>query len=215
MKIVNYDNLALIEIVESKGEKMVHLLATINPDANEPLQGESYGGEWTLSCKEAATQIRSHEGPGGFWNVWTTINGMVCGGIDLYDGMEPEEAEKFMRVGEIAEFYGDDNQLAALIEILPVGEYLFQVLNPGTQHKYIVALATNKTKDDSDMKLSVKGPYDTWEDAQTAMNAFARWYAEEIHVDFDDKAAVHILNDEFCIYDGPDYMYGQIKCLLV
>ena len=68
-------NLALIKLCE---DDSVRLLRSLNPDAEDGVQGEEFGEEWTLSDRGAAAAAFLNN---GFWKTWTDINGTACGGI--------------------------------------------------------------------------------------------------------------------------------------
>lgn len=72
-------NLALIKLCE---DDSVRLLRSLNPDAEDGVQGEEFGEEWTLADRGAAAAAFLNN---GFWRTWTDINGTACGGINLYD----------------------------------------------------------------------------------------------------------------------------------
>ena len=118
---VDYGTYALIEITQ---DKQCRLLATLNPDANEPICGESYGSAWSIPIADAVKRFRKE----GFWNVWSEINGSVAGGIDLTDGLKDEDIADFMQGNVLQEVLcGDSAFVAWYINKLDVGVYLIAV----------------------------------------------------------------------------------------
>lgn len=112
--------MALVRITE---DKRCALVATLNFDATDPIQGESYGNAWSIPIDEASASFRKN----GFWQTWIAINDTVSGCITLDDGMNDREASAFMKIGKVPSLHGDSEQLATLITLLPVGEFLFHV----------------------------------------------------------------------------------------
>lgn len=113
---------ALIDINEDGN---VYLRRTLNPDATEGLQCESYDARWSLDRDEAPTFFREK----GFWDVWSNRNGEIVGGIMLYDGLNQEDARQMITNGDEAPLVVcPTNEAAAkAVESLPAGMYLFYV----------------------------------------------------------------------------------------
>lgn len=116
----DYGCYALIEITEDRHCKLV---STLNPDANEPICGETYSNAWSLPVSEAARRFREE----GFWNVWSQINGEIAGGIDLIDGLDDDDIDDFMGCPMSKNLCGNSKFVANYIESLEVGTYLIAV----------------------------------------------------------------------------------------
>lgn len=80
------DTLAIIRISNGK----VHLEASFNTCASEPIQLEEYGSDGWWLCQHC---------PGlryAFWSMWCEWNGHMCGGIYLTDGLSNEDVVKIV-----------------------------------------------------------------------------------------------------------------------
>lgn len=117
--IIKYDQLALIRIETDN----IRLVATLNPDATEPIQGEEYDSRWSIPRKTVIEQIVHN----GFWNTWNTINSQVPGGISLLDGLTEEGALNFIGYHDKTVISCREQDAAVLLGTLPVGEYLFNI----------------------------------------------------------------------------------------
>lgn len=113
---------ALIDINEDGN---IYLRRTLNPNAAEGLQCETYDARWSLDRSEAPTFFREK----GFWPVWSKQNSKVAGGIIFYDGLNQEDAYQLITNGEAAPLViCPTNETAAkAVESLPKGQYLFYV----------------------------------------------------------------------------------------
>ena len=118
----NLEYFALIQICE---DGTVRLMRTLNPCATDGVQGEEYGEEWEIQSRISASgKFRGN----GFWKTWTDINGQVCGGIGLHDGLCDEEVGRFLGMCEHPfVFCNDDNDAADAVLKLRPGFYLFYV----------------------------------------------------------------------------------------
>lgn len=115
-------NLALIMLCE---DDSVRLLRSLNPDAEDGVQGEEFGEEWTLSDRGAAAAAFLNN---GFWKTWTDINGTACGGINLYDQLCEEGVRQFMEMNDHPFVVCNDEYDAAnAVLSLSPGLYLFYV----------------------------------------------------------------------------------------
>lgn len=115
-------NLALIKLCE---DDSVRLLRSLNPDAEDGVQGEEFGEEWTLSDRGAAAAAFLNN---GFWKTWTDINGTACGGINLYDQLCEEGVRQFMEMNDHPFVVCNDEYDAAnAVLSLSPGLYLFYV----------------------------------------------------------------------------------------
>ena len=103
----------------------VRLLRSLNPDAEDGVQGEEFGEEWTLSDRGAAAAAFLNN---GFWKTWTDINGTACGGINLYDQLCEEGVRQFMEMNDHPFVVCNDEYDAAnAVLSLSPGLYLFYV----------------------------------------------------------------------------------------
>jgi hypothetical protein len=115
-------NLALIKLCE---DDSVRLLRSLNPDAEDGVQGEEFGEEWTLADRGAAAAAFLNN---GFWKTWTDINGTACGGINLYDQLCEEGVRQFMEMNDHPFVVCNDEYDAAnAVLSLSPGLYLFYV----------------------------------------------------------------------------------------
>ena len=115
-------NLALIKLCE---DNSVRLLRSLNPDAEDGVQGEEFGEKWTLSDRGAAAAAFLNN---GFWKTWTDINGTACGGINLYDQLCEEGVRQFMEMNDHPFVVCNDEYDAAnAVLSLSPGLYLFYV----------------------------------------------------------------------------------------
>ena len=115
-------NLALIKLCE---DDSVRLLRSLNPDAEDGVQGEEFGEEWTLSDRGAAAAAFLNN---GFCKTWTDINGTACGGINLYDQLCEEGVRQFMEMNDHPFVVCNDEYDAAnAVLSLSPGLYLFYV----------------------------------------------------------------------------------------
>lgn len=115
-------NLALIKLCE---DDSVRLLRSLNPDAEDGVQGEEFGEEWTLADRGAAAAAFLNN---GFWRTWTDINGTACGGINLYDQLCEEGVRQFMEMNDHPFVVCNDEYDAAnAVLSLSPGLYLFYV----------------------------------------------------------------------------------------
>ena len=115
-------NLALINLCE---DDSVRLLRSLNPDAEDGVQGEEFGEEWTLPDRGTAAAAFLNN---GFWKTWTDINGKVCGGINLYDQLCEEGVRQFMEMNDHPFVVcNDENDAANAVLSLSPGLYLFYV----------------------------------------------------------------------------------------
>lgn len=115
-------NLALIMLCE---DDSVRLLRSLNPDAEDGVQGEEFGEEWTLSDRGAAAAAFLNN---GFWKTWTDIKGTACGGINLYDQLCEEGVRQFMEMNDHPFVVCNDEYDAAnAVLSLSPGLYLFYV----------------------------------------------------------------------------------------
>lgn len=115
-------NLALIKLCE---DDSVRLLRSLNPDAEDGVQGEEFGEEWTLADRGAAAAAFLNN---GFWRTWTDINGTACGGINLYDQLCEEGVRQFMEMNDHPFVVcNDEHDAANAVLSLSPGLYLFYV----------------------------------------------------------------------------------------
>ena len=80
------DTLAIIRIHNGK----VHLEASFNSSAAEPIQLEENGSDGWWLCQHC---------PGlryAFWSMWCEWNGHMCGGIYLTDGLSEGDVEEIL-----------------------------------------------------------------------------------------------------------------------
>lgn len=111
---------ALIEITDNK---CIQLIATLNPDAEEPICGETYSSEWSLPIDEAIDKFKNK----GFWRAWDEITSRTPGGIDLTDGLTEDELFQFMGHDITENLCGNSTYIADKLDTLDAGEYLIVV----------------------------------------------------------------------------------------
>lgn len=118
-------NLAYFALVEICDDDTVRLLRTLNPNAADGIQGESYGEDWKYRSRIAAAS--EFQGI-GFWKAWTDINSKVSGKIYLYDDLCDAEARQFIGAYEYPlVLCDDDGDAADAVRHLKQGVYLFYV----------------------------------------------------------------------------------------
>ena len=73
-------------------EKTIRLLAGLNPDATQPIQGEEFGEPWSLPIEAFAKKAKQTD----FWTPFMDIDSAcVC----LRDNLSPQEAFHFITFG--------------------------------------------------------------------------------------------------------------------
>ena len=118
-------NLAYFALIEICEDNSFRMLRTVNPDAQDGVQGEEYGEEWKYRSRIAAARKFRWN---GFWKTWADVNTRLSGGVFLYDDLCDIVVAQFLGVFEHPlVICANDDDAADAAQSLSPGCYLFYV----------------------------------------------------------------------------------------